>query len=123
MLSSCMREFFRIATVWPMQPEGRARAGRAVEQRIARLGKTIPETAREAGIDVRTLRAFIRGKRWPTVAVRMRLCEVLDWAPGEIVRLTYPSPLSQYPARDLLDEIARRLTATEQGRKDQPKRP
>lgn len=103
-----------------MTPEGRARAGRAVEQRIARMGKTITSAAREAGIDARTLRSFVRGQRWPTAAVRSRLCRVLDWPDGEIVRRTYPPPLRDYPSDELMEELWRRLA--ECCNKDQERR-
>lgn len=77
-------------------PEERRRAGRAVAERIERLGYTVPEVANASKIDARSLRALIAGQRWPTVAIRSRVEDAIEWPRGEILR----------QARDGLEALA-----------------
>jgi|SRR5579875_1963348 len=92
-----------------MEPEELIRAGRIVQQRIIERGKTPTDVAHEAGIDPKTLRALIRGERWPTRVIS-HLEAALDWPPGEIYRRASDGVegLSGYTDRELLHELLAR---------------
>lgn len=87
----------------------RRRAGQAVATRIADLHTTAAAVARRAQVDPRTLRALIRGQRWPQQDVRDRINEALHWPPGEIVRRAEARiELKSFSARELIEELCRR---------------
>lgn len=89
----------------------RCRAGRAVADRINSLGGTVPQIARAAGIDPRTLRRLINGDTWPYESTRIAVCQALDWPDGELARRAADSlsrPLANVPTRDLVLELCRR---------------
>lgn len=89
--------------------ERRKRAGTAVAARIADLHTTAPAVARRAGIDARTLRNLINGKRWPRQSALDRLNEALHWPAGEIGRRAEArSELKHFSNRELIDELCRR---------------
>jgi hypothetical protein len=100
-------------------PEERARAGRAVAQRIADLSLTFTAVTSSAGIDPKTLRGIVTGARWPTAGVRVRVERALDWPPGEIMRRaggshTSDSALGRFTTTELLAELLHRATELEQ---------
>jgi hypothetical protein len=100
-------------------PEERARAGRAVAQRIADLSLTFTAVTATAGIDPKTLRGIVSGARWPTAGVRVRVEQALDWPPGEILRRagaehSSDSALDRFTSTELLVELLHRATAQEQ---------
>lgn len=96
-------------------PQERARAGRIVAERAELLGMTQVVLARRAGVDRKTLRALIAGNRWPTVTVRGRLEDVLEWPRGEILRQARDGleALAVYSDYELASELARRARARE----------
>jgi hypothetical protein len=71
---------------------------------------TLAQVARDARIDVRTLRALIAGDRWPTEKVRGRVEKALGWRPGEITRQAYDGipALATYSDEQLLSEMLHR---------------
>jgi transcriptional regulator with XRE-family HTH domain len=94
-----------------MTPEQqRRRAGRAVEDRMAELGITIPMLARKAGVDPTTVRALLRGRRWPRATTRAKIAAVLGWRLDDLIRIAVDGPVSleAIPTRELLKELCRR---------------
>lgn len=69
-----------------MTPEQRKRAGLAVGTRIIELGMTGNTVARDTGLNVQTVRALVRGQRWPREKTRELIAKALDWPPDEIER-------------------------------------
>jgi plasmid maintenance system antidote protein VapI len=96
-----------------MTSEQRTRAGNAVAARLIELGMTPGSLARLAGVDVTTIRALIRGTRWPRMVTAERINSALGWAPGELQRIGLGSPignLSNFRTVDLAREVYARLS-------------
>lgn len=111
------------ATTRPLiTPEGKRRAGLVVAERIELLGRTSGIVARDCGVDPKTLRTFMSGRRWPRVDVRNAIEDALSWPRGEIVRHARGGveSLRGYSERDLLAELSwraeRRVSARAQQR-------
>lgn len=98
-----------------MNAAQRERAGRAVAERMAELAITLTTAARAAGISTKTLRALVRGERWPTEAVQQRIEQVLRWPNGEIAtRAVVGVPnghLDRVTDAELAAELLRRIEA------------
>lgn len=101
-------------TIVKVTPEQRRRAGAAVAARIAQLRATAAGTARSADIHPKTLRAIIRGDRWPTDTVQSQLERALRWHEGELavhaVGARADGLLDAFSDAELARELARRLT-------------
>lgn len=93
-----------------MTPEERRRAGRLVAARIKELGMTTPALAEKAGVDATTVRALIKGVRWPQARTWERLDPVLGFDPGEVAKLAVGSArrIEDYSTQELLAELCRR---------------
>ena len=59
-------------------------AGRAVSARMGELGLTQRALAEQAGVDAKTLRDLLDGKRWPQAVTRGRLEQALGWTYGQL---------------------------------------
>ncbi len=83
----------------------------AVANRIREQRLTAAKLARVAGVDPRTVRLLIDGRRWPTQATRDALCDALGWPRGEITRRSDGRPeLHEYTLAELLHEVSRRVS-------------
>ena len=98
-----------------MDAEEKARAARAVQSRMAERRLSPAAVQRAAGVDPKTLRALLRGDRWPTLPVRGRVERALGWEPGELLRrargvmATAPAAgLAGVSTDELLAEVVRR---------------
>lgn len=96
-----------------MTPEQRLRAGRAVAARLAETQSTPPALARAAGVAPNTIRALIRGDRWPRPDTRERIVVALGWPRGELVRRALDGEVAQLSTADLLLEVLRRVELLE----------
>lgn len=94
-----------------MTPEQRHRAGLSVAARILDMGTTVPTIAAEANVAPTTIRALIRGARWPTIASRQRICAALRWPAGEIERRAFLGDvrLAEFSILELARELCHRL--------------
>lgn len=92
-------------------PEQQRRAGLAVAARIIDRGTTVTKLAAAASVSPTTIRAVIRGVRWPNATTRDALDAALDWPAGEIHRraLLGDVRLSQFTIMELLREVCRRV--------------
>lgn len=61
-----------------------AQAGEIVAARRRELGADVAELAREAQVDVKTLRSLEAGERMPRDSTKAKLERALQWAPGSI---------------------------------------
>lgn len=95
-----------------MTPEQRRRAGLAVARRIAEMRESRAAIARAAGVDQKTLRDVIQGRRWPTEPVQVRIERVLRWREGEFcaraVQTSADAILFGLADSELLAELHRR---------------
>jgi transcriptional regulator with XRE-family HTH domain len=98
-----------------VNPEERARAGRAVSERLTDLGRTARQLAAEAGVSLRTVRALLRGERMPQPDTRAHLEKALGWPPGEIWRRARDGleSLRNYTDRELCAELLHRARKRE----------
>lgn len=98
-----------------MTPEELSRAGRAVAERIAELGMTVPELACKAGVDPSTVRRLINGRAWPHQSTRDRIMDALEWPRGELARRVWAGSigLEAIPTYRLVEELHRRITSSE----------
>lgn len=72
----------------PMSEEGQRAAREFVAEELRRRPDLNRATlARTAGVDPKTLRAFLAGKRWPQGDKRKALSKALGWEPDEIDRI------------------------------------
>ena len=93
-----------------MNTEEQRRAGAVVSARIAELNTTPADIARKAGLDPTTVRAIMRGTRWPQNRTRERLTAALGWSDGEIARRAIDgSPLDQVPTVELARVLLERV--------------
>lgn len=102
-----------------MNARQRQRAGQAVAARMAELAVTPTTVSRAAGISTKTLRALVRGERWPTEAVQLRVEQVLRWPSGEIATRAVTGRggvLDGVADVDLAAELLRRLEAQQRRR-------
>jgi len=98
-----------------MTPEQKIRAGRAIAERIREMHATRTEIAKAAGVALTTLRAIIRGDRWPTDTVQEQIEATLRWRPGEMtvraVRTSADLTVAMLSDAELSLELTRRLRA------------
>jgi plasmid maintenance system antidote protein VapI len=76
------------------------------------LGITPGQLARQAGVDATTVRALIRGTRWPRMVTAERINAALGWAPGELQRAGLGATnesLANFRTVDLAREVYARL--------------
>lgn len=94
-----------------MTYEQRQRASLAVRARMNERRLTVATLADQAGVDQKTIRAFLAGDRWPRAASRQQMARALGWPPGEIARRAGSRPeLEAFSTLELLDEIRWRVT-------------
>ena len=67
-----------------MDPEGRRRAAKAVERKMAELGLTNADMVRVAKIDKGTLGTFLAGETWPRRGTLAKIEDALGWSTGTI---------------------------------------
>lgn len=96
-----------------MGDDERQRAGRAIADRAAEIGLTIPELAEKAGVHPTTVRGLIRGDRWCRETTRAKIIEALGWERSELARRTWGGQvaLSDATLADLATELCQRLTS------------
>lgn len=104
-----------------MNARQRQRAGQAVADRMTELAVTPTTVSRAAGISTKTLRALVRGERWPTDAVQQRVEHVLRWPSGEIATRAVLGARQGLLLGDLADvelaaELLRRLEVRDRRR-------
>jgi predicted transcriptional regulator len=94
-----------------MNPAERRRAGAIVQGRLAELRITTTELAAKAGLDPTTVRAFLRGDRWPHASTRAAINTALGWCEGEIARraLRGSATLDDTSTEDLAREVYERV--------------
>ena len=89
---------------------------------MSELGLSAAELARLAGVDASTVRALLKGRRWPNDGTRNRLSAALGWPPGEIARAAVRQggapiganrfgSLSEVSTAELAHELCDRLVA------------
>lgn len=78
-------------------------------------GLTAAAVAKDAEVDVKTVRALIAGSRWPTAAVRTRVELALDWPTGELARQARNGleALSGFSDAELAGELLHRARVRE----------
>lgn len=97
-----------------MIPEQRKRAGDAVLLRLAQLHMSVPKLAERSGVSAATLRALIRGERWPNSHTRERINHALGWPPGELAQravVEHVCTLDMFTFDEILAEIGKRYAA------------
>lgn len=60
---------------------------REVRRAVDSTGRTRKQFALDAGVDAKTLNAFLSGERWPHGPTRTRVEAALGWAPGRMTDL------------------------------------
>lgn len=70
-----------------MDPEGRRRAGTAVEEARNAANMTRGDLADQAGVSIDTIRDLVSGKRWPWPGSRQRIEQALHWPPGRLTQI------------------------------------
>lgn len=78
---------------------------------MTELGLSVVQLAEKAEVHPATIRAFLRGDRWPRQATRDRIVAALDWDPQEVVRRVWGGrvALTDASTEDLLGELCRRF--------------
>lgn len=93
-----------------MIPKQRQRAGAAVRQRMDEQRLTVPKLAEKAEISTYTVRALLRGDRWPSVKVQGQVENALGWHPGELARRAVGSrpvdAVADMPTHEVLQLLA-----------------
>lgn len=97
-----------------MTPEERRRAGRLVAAKIKEMGLSVPAFAGKAGVDPTTVRAMLKGERWPQQRTLDALTDALGLPEGEISRRVLGASsggLEGYTSAALIAELHRRAIA------------
>ena len=85
------------------------RAAAVVRARMEELDLTPNDIARAAHLDPTTVRALIRGERWPRESTRARINKVLGWPHGEVTRRAFVPALDQISTPELARELYERV--------------
>lgn len=67
--------------------QGRAEARQCASDRMSDLRMNASDVARLSGVDVKTVRSFLDGERWPQQKSRAAISEALTWPANMIDRL------------------------------------
>ena len=67
--------------------EGQAIARKCAQDRLSDLGMNLADLARKSGVDVKTIRSFLEGERWPQQKSRSAISDGLSWPAAFIDRL------------------------------------
>lgn len=106
-----------------MTPEQRRRAATFTARRMREASWTSAALARSARIDPRTLRAFLKGERWPRLDVRQSIEGALGLSPGALVAVAVDGgemDLRSVASADMLEELLRRSRYLDRGARIDP---
>lgn len=67
--------------------EGRLAARQCVQDRMSDLRMNLADLARRSGVDVKTIRSFLEGERWPQKKSRAAISDGLSWPSTFIDRI------------------------------------
>jgi hypothetical protein len=86
---------------------------------------TVPKLARRAGVDPSTVRALVKGRRWPSPRTFFAINRALEWPDGELGRRTMmpedlDAILDSAPVEMLIGALCRRLQGRHSPDGDRP---
>lgn len=95
-----------------MEAEEWRRAGEIVAERMRELGMTAPQLAEKAEVHPSTVRALLRGARWPRAGTRDRIIAALDWTADGLTRRVWGGrvALKDATTEDLVRELCQRIS-------------